>query len=171
MGLVRSHSKVMHPKFFLYTYISPAFQSFLKSRIITGATVERIALKEFPDFPIALPSFHEQLATASVLSALDDKIELNRRMNETLEQMAQAFFKDWFVDFGPVRRKQDGVRDPITIMGGVVHDAARAAELAALFPDAFGEDGLPEGWRQSTLDSIASLNDESWKTSNHPEVV
>lgn len=113
----------------------------------------------------------EQRRIAYILSILDDKIELNRRMNETLEQMAQAIFKDWFVDFGPVRRKQEGASDPIAIMGGLVQNPARAAELAALFPEAFGDGGLPEGWMHSTLDSIASLNDESWKTSNHPEVV
>ena len=72
----------------------------------------------------------------AILGALDDKIELNRRMNETLEAMARAIFKDWFVDFGPTRRKLAGLTDPTEIMGGLVQDATRAAELAALFPDA-----------------------------------
>ncbi len=72
-------------------------------------------------------------------------------MNETLEQMAQAIFKDWFVDFGPVRRKQEGASDPIAIMGGLVQNATRAAELAALFPTALGDDGLPKGWSKATV--------------------
>lgn len=101
----------------------------------------------FPDPP-------EQRAISSVLSALDDKIELNRRMNETLEGMAQAIFRDWFVDFGPVRRKAAGETDAVAIMGGLTPDPARAAQLAALFPDAFGGDGLPETWRLAPFGSL-----------------
>jgi type I restriction enzyme S subunit len=93
----------------------------------------------------------EQRKIADVLGAFDDKIELNRRMNETLEAMAQAIFRDWFVDFGPTRRKLAGITDPVEIMGGLVQDAARAAELAALFPDALGDNGLPEGWTEEPL--------------------
>lgn len=137
----------------------------------TGSVQDNINLEFLRRLEFLIPEVTEQRAIASILSTLDDKIELNRRMNETLEQMAQAMFKDWFVDFGPVRRKQEGARDPIAIMGGLVQNAARAAELAGLFPDAFGDDGLPVGWKPLTLESIASLNDESWKTSNHPEIV
>lgn len=105
-------------------------------------------------------SFHfpdhldEQQRTAAVLSALDDKIELNRRMNETLEGMAQAIFRDWFVDFGPVRRKAAGETDAVAIMGGLTPDPARAAQLAALFPDAFGDDGLPIGWAETAIGEL-----------------
>ena len=60
------------------------------------------------NYESALPPDNERKAIASVLGALDDKIELNRRMNETLEAMARAIFKDWFVDFGPTRAKQEG---------------------------------------------------------------
>lgn len=97
---------------------------------------------EFPD------SLAEQKEVGSILSALDDKIELNRRMNETLEALAQAVFKDWFVTFGPTRRKQEGATDPVAILGGLIPDPAKAAPLAALFPGSFGEDGLPEGWEE-----------------------
>ena len=78
-------------------------------------------------------------------------------MNETLERIAQAIFRDWFVDFGPTRRKLAGLTDPIEIMGGLVQDATRAAELAALFPDAFGDDGLPEGWEENALSGLGSI--------------
>jgi type I restriction enzyme S subunit len=86
-----------------------------------------------------------------ILGALDDKIELNRRMNETLEAMAQAIFRDWFVDFGPTRRKLAGLTDPVEIMGGLVQDPGRAAEVAALFPAALGDSGLPEGWSEQSI--------------------
>ena len=77
---------------------------------------------------VPVPSLPEQRAIARILGSLDDKIELNHRMNETLEAMARAIFKSWFVDFDPVRSKAEG-REP----GGM------DAEIAALFPDSFEE--------------------------------
>jgi Restriction endonuclease S subunits len=97
----------------------------------------------------------DQIGIGRVLGSLDDKIELNRRMNETLEAMAQAIFRDWFVDFGPTRRKLEGATDPVTIMGGLITDPTRAQELADLFPATLGDDGLPEGWREGCLGDIA----------------
>ncbi|MBB3033071.1 type I restriction enzyme S subunit [Erythrobacter lutimaris] len=99
----------------------------------------------------------EQRIIAEAMEAFDDKIELNRRMNKTLEGMAQAVFRDWFVDFGPVRRRAAGEADPVAIMGGLTPDPARAAELAAHFPDALGADGLPVGWSRRTVESIMEL--------------
>jgi type I restriction enzyme S subunit len=93
---------------------------------------------------IAVPDKTRQTSLASVLSALDDKIELNRRMNETLEAMARAIFKDWFVDFGPTRAKMEG-RAPYL-----------AADIWSLFPDALDESGKPVGWSIETLKSLAS---------------
>jgi type I restriction enzyme S subunit len=89
-------------------------------------------------------------------------------MNETLEGMAQAIFRDWFVDFGPVRRKLAGESDPVAILGGLIPDPAKAAPLAALFPDALGGDGLPVGWEEGTLNDWATVNPESWTTRTHP---
>lgn len=123
----------------------------------TGTAVPHISGKQVADFTFALPELREQEQIAESLSTLDDKIELNRRMNETLEAMAQAIFRDWFVDFGPVRRKLAGATDPVQIMGGLTPDPARAAELAALFPDALGDDELPVGWSEQPLDQIADF--------------
>ena len=94
-----------------------------------------------------LPSFDEQRAIARVLGALDDKIDLNRQMNETLEAMARALFKSWFVDFDPVRAKMEG-RQPAGI----------DAETAALFPDDFVDSTkgpIPRGWRFGVLGDLA----------------
>jgi type I restriction enzyme S subunit len=91
--------------------------------------------------PILIPPLAEQKAIASVLGALNDKIELNRRMNATLEAMARALFQSWFVDFDPVRAKLDG-RPPA------------ALDPAALFLDSFQDSSngvIPIGW---TLDAI-----------------
>ncbi len=114
-------------------------------------------LASLRQFRLPLPDVDVQDQIAAVLSTLDDKIELNRRMNETLEAMAQAIFRDWFVDFGPVRRKLEGATDPVAIMGGLMLDPARAAELAVLFPDGFGEDELPVGWARSPFMEVAKL--------------
>ncbi|WP_372654119.1 restriction endonuclease subunit S, partial [Alcanivorax borkumensis] len=93
---------VVDPSYLLFAYLSPDFQREIVARTNSGATVDRIALKELPSFPIRIPKLQEQREIASVLSALDNKIELNRQINATLESMAQALFKSWFVDFDPV---------------------------------------------------------------------
>ena len=91
---------------------------------------------------IVLPPLPEQQAIAHILGTLDDKIEMDRRMNQTLEQMARAIFQDWFVDFGPVRAKLEG-RDPYL-----------PPELWSLFPDRLVDSELgdiPEGWGVKAL--------------------
>lgn len=110
---------------------------------------DRLRSLEIPVLPV-----EEQQCIAQTISALDDKIELNRRMNETLEGMAQAIFRDWFVDFGPVQRKAAGEMDAEAIMGGLTPDPASATQLAALFPDAFGDDGLPVGWTETAIGDL-----------------
>jgi len=93
---------------------------------------------------LEIPRFDQkaEMAIAEFIGALDDKIELNRQMNETLEAMARAIFKSWFVDFDPVRAKMEG------------RDTGLADDVAALFPDAFDEDDvgpLPKGWTVSSI--------------------
>ena len=101
---------------------------------------------------ILAPHKATQKKIADFLGTLDDKIAQNRQMNETLEEMAQALFRDWFVDFGPTRRQMDGATDPCAIMGQAV-PPEKAATLAPLFPDKLGKNGLPEEW------GIGCLND------------
>lgn len=98
---------------------------------------------------IVLPPLSEQRAIAGVLGALDDKIELNRRMNQTLEEIARTIFTSWFVRFDPVRSKAAG-RQP----------EGMDAETAALFPDAFVDSELgpiPAGWQVVTLGAVIDL--------------
>jgi type I restriction enzyme S subunit len=89
--------------------------------------------------PLSFPGRPKQDAIVAVLGALDDKIELNRRMNETMEAIARAIFRDWFVDFGPTRAKMEG-REPYL-----------APDLWELFPDRLEHDGVPQDWRFSTV--------------------
>lgn len=125
------------------------------SGYVTGSTIPKLSQGSLNRVVVPCPPVVEQLEIVHLLGSLDDKIELNRRMNETLEAMAQAIFRDWFVDFGPTRRKLDGATDPVEIMGGLVCNPERAWELADLFPGRLGEDGLPEGWKEGTLGDIA----------------
>ena len=98
---------------------------------------------------ITLPQIGEQRAIAHILGTLDDKIELNRRMNETLEAMARALFKSWFVDFDPVRAKAEG------------RDSGLPKRVADLFPDSFEDSELgdvPRGWNALPLPSVIEVN-------------
>ena len=101
---------------------------------------------------LPVPDQTARLQIGELLGSLDDKIELNRQMNETLEEMARALFRDWFIDFGPTRRQMDGATDPAAIMGHAFPDD-KAAALAPLFPSRLGEGGLPERWLFSDVGS------------------
>ena len=135
---VRVPKDMAHRDFVFYFLKSPQFAAYVyTSTIQTG--VPHINLGILRSAPATWPEREQQEQIASVLAALDDKIELNRRMNETLEAMARALFKDWFVDFGPTRAKIEG-RDPYL-----------APEIWDLFPDKLDEDGKPEGWEVSEI--------------------
>ena len=102
MGLLRPKRSKVIPEYLLYSYLSPQFQGEIRTRTVPGCTVDRIPLKDLSGFPIRIPSMKEQHEVVRILSAIDRKIELNRQTNQTLESMAQALFKSWFVDFDPV---------------------------------------------------------------------
>ena len=110
-----------------------------------GSVAERLNMPVIRSLPIPLFSQHDQFAIASILGALDDRIDLKRRMNETLEAIARAIFKDWFVDFGPTLAKMEG-RAPYL-----------APEIWALFPDRLNDEGTPEGWKIGTLDQLIEI--------------
>jgi len=132
---------------FLYYYFSShEQQAYIRQNSIqTG--VPHTNLSILRNTPLYLPPLSEQREIAHILSALDDKIDLNRRMNATLEATARALFQSWFADFDPVRAKAEG-RQPEGM------DAA----TAALFPDAFEDSALgwiPSGWRVGKLGEVA----------------
>ena len=146
--------------FYLLKYLKPSFVSIARNKQTIG--LGHVTKRDLENIEAALPDLREQRAIAHVLGALDDKIELNRRMNETLEAMARALFQSWFVDFDPVRAKMEG------------RDTGLPTEIADLFPDRLVDSEMgriPAGWRTDTLDAIASLNPESWSTRNAPEQV
>ncbi|MCL4478387.1 MAG: restriction endonuclease subunit S [Deltaproteobacteria bacterium] len=118
-------------------------------RLATSGSAQPILNKgHFSQLKIILPTIAEQRAIARVLGTLDEKIELNKKMNEILEAMARAIFKSWFIDFDPVHAKAKG-RDP-----------KLPKQITDLFPDSFEQSQLgeiPKGWRGETLGSILEL--------------
>jgi type I restriction enzyme, S subunit len=117
---------------------------------------------------VALPGVGEQRAIASVLGSLDDKIELNRRMNQTLEQIAQALFKSWFVDFDPVRARADGRWKKGESLPGM------PADMWDLWPSEFEESEIgeiPKGWGAGTLGDLTTMNPESWTAATRPGTI
>ena len=125
---------------------------------LAGHGTGRLNSEELKALDVQLPPLLEQRAIAHILGTLDDKIELSRRMNETLEAMARALFKSWFVDFDPVRAKMEG------------RNTGLPQEIAGLFPDRLVESELgliPEGWKVESLEVIAQLEKATVKPEDH----
>ena len=129
--------------YLLYALQSPYVQHQISWNEGTGSTVSNVRIPALE--ALNIPRRHNEELIAALLGALDDKIELNRRMNETLEAMARAIFKDWFVDFGPTRAKIESRAPYLT------------PELWDLFPDALDDEGKPEGWKNAPLKEFFSI--------------
>ncbi|MBX6421215.1 MAG: restriction endonuclease subunit S, partial [Nevskia sp.] len=138
----------IEPTFFYYLlrYLKPNFVGIARNKQTTG--LGHVTRRDLESIEAAYPELPEQRAIAHILGTLDDKIELNRRMSETLEAMARALFKSWFVDFDPVRAKAEG-RDP-----------GLPKPLADLFPARLVDSELgeiPEGWEGGSVYEIADV--------------
>ena len=130
---------------------------------LTGAVMPKLTQGNMNRIEVPCPPRDVQDQIVGVLGSLDDRITLLRETNTTLEAIAQALFKSWFVDFDPVHAKMQG-RAPEGM------DEA----TAALFPDSFEESELgavPKGWHVGNLNALADLNPESWSAKLHPERV
>jgi type I restriction enzyme S subunit len=125
----------------------------------SGSAIPSTSRESFYRLPVRVPPPKEQRAIAYVLGTLDDKIELNRRMNETLETMARAIFKSWFVDFDPVCAKSEGRNPGLT------------KPVADLFPDCFEDSELgeiPKGWRVAAIGDLAEVVGGSTPSTKEP---
>ncbi len=159
--------------FLYYLFSSPSVRNKILNQGI-GSSVPGFNLGQLRSMTLTLPPLSEQRAIARILGTLDDKIELNRRMNETLEEMARTLFKSWFVDFDPVHAKA-ALRNHTANRSPLDWSAERARayldgmdpSIAALFPDGFVDSELgemPEGWEvEQFADHISATRGLSYK--------
>jgi len=125
-----------------------ALKNFDIKKLTSGSGVPSLSRDEFYAEDLFLPSLEYQNKVESILSNIDKKIELNQKMNETLEEIAKTLFKSWFIDFGPVRAKAEG------------RPTGLSKEISDLFPDSFEDSELgkiPKGWKVSKLESIIDV--------------
>ena len=148
--LLRPDPKKVDGRFLLFALQSPYLQHQIGWNEGTGSTVSNLRIPVLEALRVPTPPLPDQLEIAATLGALDDRIALLRETNATLEAIAQALFKSWFVDFDPVRAKQQGLAP-----------AGMDEATAALVPDSFEESALglaPKGWRQGTVSDFAQMH-------------
>lgn len=149
VGLLEFKTEIpTSPRFIEYLLRTHEYRSWIVGSA-TGTTVKHTAPGRIESFATRIPPIEEQCAIAHILGTLDNKIELNRRANETLEAMARTLFKAWFVDFEPVRAKMEGCWQRGQSLPGL------PAHLYDLFPERLVESELgeiPEGWEVTSVD-------------------
>lgn len=170
VAIIRPRPREIDPRFLRYYLVSPRMQSQMLGWAHAGATRNALTKGMIESFTVPQPPLSIQCRIADILGKLDDKIELNRRMNRTLEKMAAAIFKSWFIDFHPVHAKAEG------------RDTGLPAEISDLFPDSFEESELgeiPKGWKVKSIgDAVrcvggatpSTINPEFWEGGKHPFV-
>ena len=146
--VLRGKEGVTLNDYIYYLSLSPDFRAHAIQNMIGSSGRQRVPADAINDYIHVFPGLKEQRAIAHILGTLDDKIELNRKTNETLEAMAKALFKSWFVDFDPVRAKAEG------------RPTGLPAGISDLFPDSLEDSELgeiPSGWRVCPLSDIFSI--------------
>jgi type I restriction enzyme S subunit len=153
MGLLRANPKKITPEYLLYAYLSPEFQQTIAANTITGATVDRISLTDFRDFPIRIPELEEQRKVSGLLKDIDAKIDCNNRINTELNLMIRTLFNYWFVQFD----FPDTTGKPYKSSGGkMIYNAILKRDI-------------PAGWSSATLASITPTSNDSVTPANFPD--
>ena len=191
----RVNRSILLPRFLLYSFLSPDLQNQFRMHDGTGSVVSHIRVPDCSKFELNLPPLAEQERITAILGSLDDKIQHNHQINQTLEQMAQAIFKSWFVDFEPVKAKiaaleaggseEDALLAAMQAISGKseaeltrlqAEQSEQYAELRAtaeLFPSAMQDSELgeiPEGWRALPLyDTAEYVNGAAFKAKDFSE--
>lgn len=188
VAIIRTKPDELDPRFVRYFLISPKQQALMLSMSHAGATRKALTKSMIESFKVPKPDLEIQRTIAHILGTLDDKIELNREMNRTLEQMAQAIFQSWFIDFDPVVRNavQSGnpIPDRFTETATRYRENPDALglpqEVLDLFPDRFVESELgeiPVGWEVKQIgDAVrcvggatpSTKKPEFWEGGTHP---
>jgi type I restriction enzyme, S subunit len=145
---------------FLYWFLSQNSIRKYANNIASGSVQKDLNHAAFYSIPLSIPSKATQLKIETILNSIEDKIELNRKMNQTLETMAQALFKSWFVDFDPVHAKAQCSSDEE--LEAAARELGISKEVLGLFPSKFEESELgmiPKGWNSDFLDSFVEILD------------
>jgi type I restriction enzyme S subunit len=137
--LLRADGTQVFPPFLRWLVRSPQWWEQIEIFLNVGAVFDSLRCADIPKFRLVIPPINEQQEIACLLGTLDEKIELNRQTNGTLEALARAIYRDWFVDFGPTRAKAEG-QEPYL-----------APELWELFPDVLDDEDKPIGWEISEI--------------------
>ena len=173
IAILRPNKEIVYPDFLVYSLKNNRVKEDILNNYVSGSGVPRIVLKDFKKVELDIPNLNLQINISKKLRSLDDKIQLNTQINQTLEQIAQALFKSWFVDFDPVRAKVQALSDGLSleqaelaamqaISGKTPEELtalsqtqpdryAELAETAKAFPCEFGGDGVPMGWNISII--------------------
>jgi type I restriction enzyme, S subunit len=150
VSIIRPDRNKLDPRFLKYYLTSPTMQELMLTLASAGATRKALTKGMIAEFEVPALPIQKQRTIAHILGSLDDKIELNHAMNETLEAIARAIFKSWFVDFDPVRSKAEG------------SDTGLPSHIAELFPNSFEDSELgeiPKGWMISNIAEISYVID------------
>jgi len=164
---VRLNKSEADPLYYFYYFQSPKGRAAIRSIVEQGAGAAGIRGSDLKSLQVEWRDVEEQSEIAEILSSLDDKIELNCRMNETLEAIARAIFRSWFVDFDPVRAKASG-EPPESICRRL----GLTPDLLALFPDGFQDSELgeiPEGWKVRPVGEVVQVVGGSTPSTKIPE--
>lgn len=159
--VLRAREGKVDPRFLYYLVNQESFTDYLVSRA-EGSAYPAVNPSVLEEAEIRVPPYPEQRAIARVLGALDDKIEINRKMNETLESIAQTLFQSWFIDFTPVHAKSKG------------RNRSLPPQIANLFPSEFEDSPLgqiPKGWKIGSLGDLAQLRTEAAQPYRFPEEI
>jgi type I restriction enzyme S subunit len=145
VAIIRPDPAQLDPRFLRFFLAGPQMQDQMLGLAAAGATRNALTKGMIERFQLPAIPITEQREISGILGGLEDKIDLNWRMNETLDAMAQAIFQDWFIDFGPVRAKMEGKPSWLT------------PDVATVFPDSVDNDGKPRGWRSGQLSEVAEV--------------
>jgi len=158
VAIIRTNQEELDSSYVNYYLNSREMQNYMLSLASAGATRNALTKVMIENFEISKPPLPTQKKIAHILSTLDDKIECNRKMNETLETMAQALFKSWFVDFDPLHAKANAKSD--TELEKAAAELGISKEVLELFPSTFVESEMgmiPEGWEVKPLKDFGQV--------------
>jgi len=179
VAIIRTNEDELNSSYLNYYLNSNVMQSYMLSLASTGATRNALTKSMIENFEIPKPPLPTQKKIAHILSTLDDKIELNRQMNRTLEAMAQALFKSWFVDFDPVHAKMQAKTE--AALDTAAQELGISRNILDLFPDRLVESEIgmvPEGWEVKPISEVSSVaigktpprKESQWFTTSNDDI-